>query len=687
VRLAVLVALLFSLAAGVARAADVSMVVRDVPLHGSARSLAAAAPRFNMVGLHWQGSGTPLFRTRSAAGVWSGWLAADDDWGRTGGPWRLGNPEWTGTANAIQFRLKGEVRRLRAYYLWSPPVTVPQRRLTIAGAPTIIPRSGWQADESIRRAPPVYAPTLQFALVHHTVNTNSYSCSQSAAMVRGIEIYHVKGNGWNDIGYNFVVDRCGQVFEGRYGGIDKNVVGAHSQGFNTGSVGVALLGTYDTAGATPAQRKALVNLLAWRLDVAHVDPLSFVNFISGGNQKFPAGIPANLRAISGHRDTYFTDCPGNALYAQLPAIAHDVAATGGPKIYSPQAQGPLGGLVRFTAKLSVAQPWTVTVTDQNGLAVATGTGTGTSVDYSWDGTETTLAGRYTWTISSPNALSAAGTLGGKAVALAFQNVSATPPTISPNGDGVDDTATIFYTLTQPAQVTATLVNSTGQAVSTLFTDQKAAGTQSFLFAADSIPDGVYTIGFTATSTGPGGKTVTATVPVTVDRTLAAFAVTPQLLSLAHPPLSATFTLATPTHVTFNILDDAGGFVAQAFDGDLGAGVQTLTWDGSKRVGKLLDGSYQAALVLQEPAGPVTHALPFAADSTPPALKVLSVGGLLRYSLSEDALLTLSLGKRTITRQAKAGLGAFRVVPVPKSFVLTAQDAAGNVMPVAWPTRR
>ena len=677
--------MLFSLAAGVARAAVVSMVVRDVPLHASARSLAAAALRFNMVGLHWVGSGTPFFRARTPGGRWGAWIAADDDWGRTGGPWRYGNPEWTGAATAIQYRLSGQVKRLRAYYLWSPPVTSTTRRLALAGSPQIIPRSGWQADETIRRAPPVYAPVLRFALVHHTVNTNSYSCSQSAAIVRGIEIYHVKGNGWNDIGYNFVVDRCGQVFEGRYGGIDKNVVGAHSLGFNNGSVGVAMLGTYDAAGPTAVQRQALVNLLAWRLDVAHIDPLSFVSVISGGNQKFPAGLPVSLRAISGHRDTYLTDCPGTALYAQLPSIAQDVAKTGGPKLYAPSTQGSLGGLIRFTAKLSSPQPWTVVVTDQDGQAVATGSGTGTTIDYTWDSSKATLQGSYTWLIGSPSARPATGSLGAKTTTLAFQSVSAAPVTISPNGDGIDDTATISYTLTEPALVTATLVTAAGVPVTQVFSGQQAAGRQSFVLAADSVPDGPYAIGLTAT--GPTGQTVTAQVPVTIDRALAAFALSPQVLSLAQPPLSATFTLAYPAHVTLNVLDDAGHFVAQAFDGDLAAGPQTLTWDGSKRIGKLLDGNYLAALVVQEPTGAVTHSLPFVADSTAPTLSVLSVRNLIRLRVGEDSLVTLYVGSRAYTRQAKAGLVQFWLAPVPKSLVVTAQDAAGNVTRVPWPTRR
>src|SRR4029077_1663338 len=105
--------------------------------------------------------------------------------------------------------------------------------------------------------PPSYAPSVQFALVHHTAGTNSYTASQSAAIVRGIELYHVKGNGWNDIGYNLLVDKYGQVFEGRYGGVDRNVIGAHAEGFNTGSVGVAVLGDYGTKQLPAPAKTAL----------------------------------------------------------------------------------------------------------------------------------------------------------------------------------------------------------------------------------------------------------------------------------------------------------------------------------------------------------------------------------------------------------------------------------------------
>ena len=179
--------------------------------------------------------------------------------------------------------------------------------------------------------------------------------------MRGIEVYHVQGNGWDDIGYNFLVDACGQVFEGRYGGIMKNVVGAHSAGFNTGSVGVALIGNYSTTAPSKAAQDALVKLLAWRLDVAHVDPSATVVYKSGGNSKFRAGTRVKLNDVSAHRDTYLTECPGNALYRLLPSIRTRVAQTGLPKLYSPVVSGAVGGLVRFSARLTSSLPWTITV--------------------------------------------------------------------------------------------------------------------------------------------------------------------------------------------------------------------------------------------------------------------------------------------------------------------------------------
>ena len=241
-RLLLVVALVF-FAAPAAALAEATLTMREVPLHGE-RTLAAATREFDMVGLHWRGSGSVRFRTRSLAGSWSAWRSAapeSEDLPDELSPetratrgWRVGNPYWTGASDRIAYRLRGRVLRLRAYFVRSPEERIPLRRVSMAGSPPILSRLTWGANEAIRRAPPSYAPSVQFALVHHTAGTNSYTASQSAAIVRGIEIYHVQGNGWNDIGYNFLVDKYGQIFEGRYGGVDRNVIGAHAEGFNTG---------------------------------------------------------------------------------------------------------------------------------------------------------------------------------------------------------------------------------------------------------------------------------------------------------------------------------------------------------------------------------------------------------------------------------------------------------------------
>ena len=679
------VALAFLLWPTAALADDaVTIVSRDVPLHGE-RTLAAAPPaRFDMVGLHWEGPGTPLFRTRSTAtGRWSTWLPADDDWGRDG-VWRKGNPEWTGAADAIQYRLRGKVRRLRAYFLWSPVEKVPLRRMSIAGSPAIIPRLSWGADESIRRARPLYASSLAFALVHHTVNSNDYGPGDSAALVRGIqafhifsngwcdigynflvdrfgqvfegrkggmnkavigghasgiEIYHVKGNGWNDIGYNFLVDRYGQIFEGRYGGVDKNVVGAHSQGFNTGSVGVAVIGTYNSSPISAAAKSSVEKLLAWRLDIAHVDPLSTLNYISGGNTKFPAGIPVFLRAISGHRDTYFTDCPGNALYSQLPGIAGDVAKVGLPKLYAPATAGTIGGPVRFTAKLSSSLPWTVTVADSKGAVAASGGGTGTTVDWTWDATAAP-PGRYAWTIAAgPTVRSATGTIGTKLPPLALTALAAKPTVLSPNGDSVDDTAVVTYTLSVAAEVSASLVDRNGVTVASFFDQQQMAGKQSFTLAPDpSVLDGDYTLVLAAKTVD--GQAVQASVPIVIDRTVTAFSVSPSAISPngdgVQDAASFSFTLAVAAHVHLAI-DLGKNEIAAVEDASLPAGVVPAMWAPEG----VPDGRY--TVVLSEDSG-VTHSLPLVVDTTPPRLRLLSPV-TRRVSVSEAA--TLTLGRATV----------------------------------------
>src|SRR5439155_27274697 len=173
----------------------------------------------------------------------------------------------------------------------------------------------------------------------------------------------------------------------------------HAEGFNTGSVGVAVIGNYMSERVPTAAESALVRLLSWRLDVAHVDPRSSLAWVSQGNPKYPPGRAVFLRAVSGHRDTGFTSCPGTTLYARLGEIAARVGSLGLPKLYSPLVRGGIGGLVRFTARLSTALPWRVAVASGERL-VARGGGFGPAVSWTWDSRRASRALRYTWTIEA-----------------------------------------------------------------------------------------------------------------------------------------------------------------------------------------------------------------------------------------------------------------------------------------------
>ncbi len=676
-----LVATLLFFAAPAAAFGGASLTMREVPLHGE-RTLADATTHFDMVGLHWRGAGTVQFRTRSLAGRWSNWQAAapeGEDLPNAGTPeartavgWHVGNPYWAGPSDRIEYRLRGKVERLRAYFVRSPEVRIPLRRVSMTGSPLLIDREAWGANEAIRRAPPSYASALQFALVHHTAGTNSYTASQSAAIVRGIEIYHVKGNGWNDIGYNFLVDKYGQIFEGRYGGVDKPVIGAHAEGFNTGSVGVAVLGTYTSTPPTAAARNALAHLLAWRLDIAHVDPKSTLTWVSGGNARFASGVPVFIRAVSGHRDTGFTTCPGAALYSQLDAIAQQAQSDGLPKLYTPSARGAIGGQVRFRARLSQSLAWTVTVADGTGAVVANGTGSSQDVDWTWDAS-TAAPGLYSWTISAgANVLPASGTIGAKPVALAISSATALPRTITPNGDGQTDFSQISYTLTTPATVTASLRGPDGQDLSVLFSQALPAGKQSFRFTAAGVADGRYEI---VLSANDGRTTVTSVVPILVDRTVGSFTAAPLAVSPNGDGVDDTvtfgFELAQAASVKLEIAQ-AGKTLASVYSANLTPGAQTVSWT---PIG-LKDGKYAGVLTATNDLGTVTHSVLFRIDTVAPVLRALSFRGL-RFRVSEQAVIRLTLNGKLMTRTVRAGVFAFRALRV-RSVRIVAQDAAGNV---------
>jgi flagellar hook assembly protein FlgD len=635
---------------------------------------------FELVGLHWRGPGVVKYRTRSLDGRWSGWrLSADEDAlpdrgreARATRGWRIGDPVWTGASNRIQYRAVGRVTRLRAYFVRSPRIPVAVKRAEFAGAPPIITRAGWHADEAIRRGAPYYADGVHLAIVHHTAGSNSYSKAQSASIVRAIELYHVKGNGWNDIGYNFLVDKYGQIFEGRYGGMTKPVVGAHAMGFNSGSVGISVIGDYGSTAITPAARAALVSLIAWRLDFAHVDPLSSIVRISAGNPRYPPGRAVTLKAISGHRDVYPTSCPGASLYSQLPAIRTAVSRTGLPKLYSPAVTGVLGGPVWFTARLSGAVTWTVTVRDATGAVAASGTGAGSRVDWTWDAS-TALTGRYTWAISAPQMRPATGAIGTAPVPLSLQQLRVAPTIVSPNGDGRGDEAKVSYRLSTAATVTAVVQDALDHTVATLFSGTRSAGKQELTWSPDAIPDGWYKLKLTASA---GGKQAQTSTRFWVDRTLGASAAGSQAFSPNGDgrldTVRLSFSLLNPAHVDVRVLRNHE-VVATLLQQDLDPGSHGLSWDG----GGLPDGRYTVAVSALDSLLTVTQAVPVRIDRKPPSLRLVSFASLT-FRVSEPGRLVLAVnGRWRQVAVRRAGIVHVRYRGSVRGMTAYAVDLAGN----------
>ncbi|NJP99328.1 peptidoglycan recognition protein family protein [Streptomyces zingiberis] len=190
-----------------------------------------------------------------------------------------------------------------------------------APRPAIVSRKSWDADEELVREQPRYTGVVSAVFIHHTGHPNGYDCADVPGLLRSLQWVHVKNEGWDDIGYNFVVDRCGTVYEGRAGSVTRPVRGAHTQGFNAHSVGIAALGTFDAGNPVPpALIRGIAEVAAWQLRPG-ADPRGTVRLTSSNDEsRFHKGDKAVLHVISGHRDSFQTDCPGEALYAKLPAI-------------------------------------------------------------------------------------------------------------------------------------------------------------------------------------------------------------------------------------------------------------------------------------------------------------------------------------------------------------------------------
>ena len=339
----------------------------SAPELGAARSgpldsgVVRAPKRFNMVGLRWRGDAEPRIsmRVRRAGGRWSPWVRvgsgvghgpdAGSGEGRGGG---ASDPVWAGEADELQYRLSRRVPGLRLHFVNTTGSATPGERVrttlrraanaglrTVAGLvgtrdagaqdpqPEIAPRASWDpANQCPPRSSAAYRE-VKLAFVHHTVNANEYSAEQVPALILGMCRYHRNSHGWNDLGYNFVADRFGRLWEGRAGGIDQPVVGDHTTVMNTQSFAVSNIGTFSNLPVIEEAMQAMTRLIRWKLPL-HGQPTSGeVTVVSNGGSgsHYAPGEQATLNRVSGHRDANSTSCPGQALYDQLPNLRERVA--------------------------------------------------------------------------------------------------------------------------------------------------------------------------------------------------------------------------------------------------------------------------------------------------------------------------------------------------------------------------
>jgi hypothetical protein len=368
---------------------------------GSLRDSGAAVRlgrRADLVGVEWRGPAEAALwlRFREPGGGWSPWASAG---ARGHGPdaqpssaTQIGDPVWTGGATEVQLRATRPLggvalhlvdvssgagaRRRATGPLASAAGLAPAAPVLAAGPgqPPIVARRAWAQGMARPRVAPGYG-SVRMAFVHHTENPNGYAAGEVPAMLRAIYAFHRFVRGWNDIGYNFVVDLYGRIFEGRAGGIDEPVVGAHAGGYNLASTGVAVLGSFSGTPISPAAREALQRLLAWKLAL-HGRPAMGrvtvrVNPAGSVYSRFPANSPVSLARISGHRDGDSTSCPGDALYGELPGIRRAVRGLAGRPVRATlalaaatpgSAGSPTGGPAPGAAALPGAQMRTLTGT-------------------------------------------------------------------------------------------------------------------------------------------------------------------------------------------------------------------------------------------------------------------------------------------------------------------------------------
>ena len=376
-------------------------VTDEVAVSGRVESEVVETESFQTLGLTWPagvevGDLQAQVRTRSD-GAWTEWVAleqgdapdpgtADAAQAVRGGT----DPLWVGETDAVQLSFQasdgGGPADLDLVLVGSEPVPpatgdvvvgrteVDAAPAAMSGvvaaavtAPRVISRAEWGARPQACKLD--VASTLVAAVVHHTAGPNSYSTvAEAMQQIRNDQRYHIEGRGWCDIGYNFIVDKWGNVYEGRANSSTQPVIGVHAGGFNTRTLGVSMLGNYSEAAPPAAVQESVARVIAWRLGAYHRDPLSTVGYTTGGgeNSRYPAGTTLALPVVVGHRDVGLTACPGAGGYAVLGSMKSRARNLIGASFVNPTVSASsvaTGGSVTIAGGVLSTIDWTLQVTD------------------------------------------------------------------------------------------------------------------------------------------------------------------------------------------------------------------------------------------------------------------------------------------------------------------------------------
>jgi flagellar hook assembly protein FlgD len=670
---------------GLAQRNAVELPQGTAPEGGAAATLDAGAP-FDMIGILFRSTAAYAgddvefhVRTSPDQRHWTPWftMRADDTGGAAGSVESRADlvtePVWVGSARYVQYEIafSGAVVPVTDVRLACVESKVTAATADVAAAaggaqagasgavtdgagvpvpvgrppePTIVTRAQWGADEALRAGQPSYGQ-VRCAFVHHTVNANDYSRAQAPALVRGIYYYHTRVNGWNDIGYNFLIDRFGTIYEGRYGGVARAVIGAQVLGFNSMSTGVSLIGTFQTVAPSKAALRSLEQLLAWKLDLSHLDPQGTARVECMTTQMYRAGQWVRIPVISGHRQVNYTECPGNVLFGLLPTIRAAVAAIGDPKIYTPSATSaafsPNGDGVRDTttlhAGLSGADDWTIAVSDATGTVVDSVSGSGQTAATTWSGRDAQGRrlpdGLYTAVFS---ATSGTGTARPASLHVRIDTVPPTlsavqlsSPVVSPNGDRLADTVRLGFSVSETSSVVLVVRNAHGTAVRTLTPVTCRAGSAVLVWdgkasgagGLEAAPDGVYSL--TLKATDAAGNSTTVTRSVVVNDTIGHPRLSPAWLSPngdgVDDATKLSFRTTRSAKVTVSVSDTSGKVVRRVSLGTLAGGAHTWSWDGRGGAGAVLpDGTYALSVKAANTVGSVAVAVRAHVDTTPPS---------------------------------------------------------------------